>query len=169
MSFSIHRIEQPQATDNLLILANTADLLWVGKYLTTAEQAYLMHAAEQGINYIFFPKETQGILVHFIGLMDNAIDQKEANRRAGNEIITAITHYKIEAITILNKSGKKHLAEYVEGMVLGGYQFTKYLSGQDDTIRGAQTINLPATEISPLALEQLDIKPEIWSMNHSLI
>ena len=156
MSFNIHRIESPKPTDNLLIIANSRELLWTGKYLTTAEQAYLTHAAAQGINYVFFPKGTQGILVHFISVRDNAIDQKEANRRAGNEIISAITHYKIDTVTILNRSGKNHLAEYVEGMVLGGYQFNKYFSGRGDTNRGAQTINLPATEISPLVLEQLE-------------
>lgn len=48
------------------------------------------------------------------------------------------------------------MAEYVEGMVLGGYQFNKYFSGRSDTNRGAQTINLPAIEISPLTLEQLE-------------
>lgn len=68
MSFNIHRIESPKPTDNLLIMANSADLLWAGKYLTTTEQAYLTHAASQGINYVFFPKGTQGILVHFISL-----------------------------------------------------------------------------------------------------
>ena len=156
MSFSIHRIETPKQTDYLLILTNYADLLWAGKYLTTAEQAYLNHAAIQGINHVFFPKGTQGILVHFIGLKENAIDQKEGNRRAGNEIITAITHYKIDALTILNKSGQKHLAEYVEGMVLGGYQFTKYLSGHDENFRGAKTINLPAIDISQPALNHLE-------------
>ena len=156
MSFSIHRIESPQPTDDLLILTHTTDLLWAGKYLTTAEQAYLVHASQQGIHYVFFPKETQGILVHFINIQDNEIDQKEANRRAGNDIINAITHYKIDTVTILDKSDQNHLVAYVEGMVLGGYQFTKYLSGQTDSFRGAKTINLPAREISPLALEQLE-------------
>ena len=156
MSFSIQRIESPQPTDNLLIISNSTDLLWAGKYLTTSEQAYLTHAAKQAINYVFFPKETQGILVHFVGVKDNAIDQKEANRRAGNEIISAITHYRIDTLTILNKSGQNHLAEYVEGMVLGGYQFTKYLSGNDQTFRGAKTINVLGTAISPLVLEQLE-------------
>jgi len=117
MSFSIQRIESPQPTDNLLVISNSTDLLWAGKYLTTSEQAYLAHAAKQAINYVFFPKETQGILVHFVGVKDNAVDQKEANRRAGNEIISAITHYRIDTLTILNKSGQNHLAEYVEGMV----------------------------------------------------
>ncbi len=156
MSFNIHRIESPKPTDNLLILANSRDLLWAKKYLTTTEQAYLTHAAEQAINYVFFPKGTQGILVHFVELRGNVIDQKEANRRAGNEIISAVTHYRIDVLTILNKSGQNHLTEYVEGMVLGGYQFTKYLSGKDDTFRGAKTINLLAREIAPLALEQLE-------------
>lgn len=156
MSFSIQRIEIPQPTDNLLIIANAADLLWAGKYLTEAEQAYLIHAATQGINHVFFPKDIQGILVHFISLVDDLVDQREMNRRAGNEIISTISHYKLSEITILNKSGRNYLAEYVEGMVLGGYQFTKYLSGRDENFRGAKTINLPATEIAPLALEQLE-------------
>ncbi|MFK7979461.1 MAG: M17 family metallopeptidase [Saprospiraceae bacterium] len=156
MSFSIQRIESLQPTDNLLIISTSTDLLWTGKYLTASEQAYLTHAAKQAINYVFFPKETQGILVHFVGVRDNAIDQKEANRRAGNEIISAITHYRIDTLTILNKSGQNHLAEYVEGMVLGGYQFTKYLSGNDQTFRGAKTINVLGTAISPLVLEELE-------------
>ena len=156
MSFQLQRIESPQSTDNLLILSNQDDLLWAGKYLSATEIAYLSHAAANQIRYVFFPKGEQGILVHFIQIADCAITQKETNRRAGNEIITAVAHYKIDALTILNKSGKNYIAEYVEGMVLGGYQFNKYLSGRDDAMRGAQTINIIATDIAPSDLEQLE-------------
>ena len=156
MSFKINRIEAPKPTDNLLILTTKDDLIWAGKYLSESEKSYLAHAAANNIRHVFFPKGIQGILIHFIGITDCPITQKEANRRAGNEIITTVSHYKIEQLTIVNKSGKNHLAEYVEGMILGGYRFTKYLTGVDDKIRGAQIINLPATEISQPALEQLE-------------
>jgi len=156
MSFKLQRIESPKPTDNLLILSNQEDLLWAGKFLTASEKAYLSHAASNNINHVFFPKGAQGILVHFVQIVDTIVAQKEANRRAGNEIITTISHYKIDALTILNKSGKNHLAEYVEGMILGGYQFNKYLSGREEAMRGAQTINILATEIAQPALEQLE-------------
>lgn len=156
MSFSIQRMESPKPTDNLLILTNQVDLLWAGKYLTAGEKDYLSHAAENDINYVFFPKGRQGILVHFIKVIEDSVVQKEINRRAGNEIITAIAHYKIDNLFILNKSDQNHFEAYVEGMILGGYRFTKYLSGQGDVNRGAQTIYLPATEISQPNLDQLE-------------
>lgn len=156
MSFNINRVEAFQPTDNLLILANIDDLRWTAKFLSPSEKTYLAHAASNHINYVFFPKGQQGIIVHFIPIADCDISQKETNRRAGNEIINAITHYKIEALTILNKSGKNHLAEYVEGMVLGGYQFNKYLSGLSDSIKGANIINVLGREISQPALEELE-------------
>ena len=48
------------------------------------------------------------------------------------------------------------MVEYVEGMVLGAYQFTKYLTEQNSTFKGAKTINIPTTEISQPALENLE-------------
>ena len=156
MSFNLHRIESIEPTDNLLILTKQDELTWAGQYLNESEKSYLAHAATNNISYVFFPKKERGILVHFIGITDCPITQKESNRRAGNEIISAISHYKIDAITILNKTTKNYLAEYVEGMVLGGYQFIKYLNGAKEAFRGAKTINLLGREISQLALEQLE-------------
>ena len=46
----------------------------------------------------FFPKEQQGILIHFIAISDCPITQKESNRSAGNDIITAVSHYKINTL-----------------------------------------------------------------------
>ena len=107
MSFCINRIKTPLASDNLLILANKNDLAWEKDYLTPSEKTYLAYAAKNNVNYVFFPKGTQGIIIHFIEIADSIDAQKETNRIAGNDIISAISHYKIEEITLVNKIKKK--------------------------------------------------------------
>lgn len=156
MRFELHRIQHLPSNNPILILSDKNELSWTTEWLTKSEISYLKQAISDDINYIFFPKATQSILVHFIAKEDNPFLQKEIYRRAGNEIITALTHYKITSICITNKSNHTLLSEYAEGMVLGGYKFTKYLNQPSETFKGAKQIQLLASEIPQETVEQLE-------------
>ena len=122
----------PRPDDHLLILSNKENLAWAVEYLTPSENRYLAYAAKDNINYVFFPKEHRGIIVQFVEIADETNPQKEAYRIAGNDIISALTHYKMEALTLINEANKGFTMEYVEGIVLGSYRFTKYFSEQEE-------------------------------------
>ena len=148
MSFSINLVERPNKEDNLLILATTNYLDPIFPYLNENERAYLEHAAVSGIHYVFFPKSTNSILVHFIDTSDDLHYQKELVRIAGNVITSAFTHYKIRDILLVNTLKNIGVAEYVEGMVLGGYEFTKYFSHSNGNQKIPHQINIASQDLS---------------------
>jgi leucyl aminopeptidase len=156
MSFSIHRIESTNLTDDLVILTKKNNISWASEFLTSNEIAYLKYAAKKHINHVFFPKENQGLIIHFIEENNCSKRQKEISRRSGNDIIAALTHYKIETISIINKSENCAVIDYVEGMLLGTYQFTKYLKEKHVKPKGATKINLLASEVSATDLNDLE-------------
>ena len=155
MSFTINLVKKPKKTDNLLILASPKELTSVFTYLNKKEKTYLEHAAANQINYVFFPKKKNSVLVHFIDLIDNAAYQKEVVRVAGNDITKALAHYKIKEIAVLNTISTIGVSEYVEGMLLGGYQFTKYFSASNDNHKIPHQINILTKDLSTQHLQEL--------------
>ena len=155
MNFSINLVDRPNKEDNLLILATTNYLNPVLPYLNENERAYLKQAATSDIHYVFFPKSTNSILVHFVDTSDDTHYQKELVRIAGNVITNAFTHYKIQEISIVNTIKKIEIAEYVEGIVLGGYQFTKYFSNSNKNHKIPHQINIALQDLSAEELNSL--------------
>jgi len=152
MNFSVHRIDRPGLNDNLLILADKKNLSWVDPVLNTSELSYLRHAADNNIDIVFFPRENKCLIVHFTG---NNNKEQELYRRAGNKIIATLSHYKVTDISIVNKTGIPLLCDYLEGMILGGYQFTKYKSGLQDSFKGPKNISISKEDLSQKKLTDL--------------
>jgi len=154
MSFRINIVEQYNPSDNLLILASSEDLSPVFPFLNSSEKAYLEHAAANKINYVFFPSSKRSVLVHFVETSEDAYYQKEVARIAGNSITSTFAHYKIKELALKNTLSSIGVLEYIEGMILGGYQFQKYLSaGVNSKI--PHQINIHSTDLTPLQLEEL--------------
>ena len=138
----------------MLILATTNHLDPVFPHLNENEKTYLEQAATRYIQYVFFPKKTNILLVHFIDISDDAHYQKELVRVAGNVITNAFSHYKIQEISLVNTVKKIEIAEYVEGIVLGGYQFTKYFSDSNGNHKIPHQINVASQDLS---VEELNL------------
>ena len=155
MSFRINLVEHPNKEDNLLILASNNHLSPVLPYLNESEKTYLEHAATNKINYVFFPKKEHSLLVHFIEITEDIPAQKETARVAGNLITNAFTHYKIKQILLVNTIKSIGIADYVEGMILGGYQFTKYFSDDKNNNKLPHQINISSKDLSAKALGSL--------------
>ncbi len=115
MSFSINLIDAPCPNDNLLILSNKENISWAVEYLTASESNYLAHAAKSNINYVFFPKEHRGLIIQFLETTKEINAQREWYRLAGNDIVTTVSHYKMDAITLVNKANEDFTAEYLRG------------------------------------------------------
>jgi len=155
MSFSINLVERFDKDDNLLIIANNKNLAPVFSYLSDNEKAYLEHAVANDIDHVFFPNKGRSILVHFVNLSKDTAYQKELLRIAGNTITTSLAHYKIKEIVLVNTVDKFEVLEYVEGMILGGYKFTKYLSNSNGNNKIPQQIQIPTADLSTQQLAEL--------------
>jgi len=155
MSFSINLVEQFSQDDNLLILAYKNNLSTVFSYLSESEKTYLEHAITNGINHVFFPNKGRSILVHFVDLSEDTSYQKELLRIAGNDITNSLAHYKIKEIVLLNTAPPFEVMDYVEGMILGGYKFTKYFSDSNDNNKIPKKILIPTNTLSSTQLSDL--------------
>ena len=155
MSFSINLVERFGEDDNLLILANSENLAPIFAYLSDSESTYLEYAATNSINHVFFPKKNRSLLIHFVNTSEDIHYQKELIRVAGNDVTSSIAHYKIKEIVLVNTVEQFSLVEYVEGMILGGYKFTKYFSKTSDNHKIPQQINIPITALSDAQLLDL--------------
>ncbi|MEM9823248.1 MAG: leucyl aminopeptidase [Bacteroidota bacterium] len=76
-------------------------------------------------------------------------------RIAGNEILTTLSHYKIKSVVISSFSKESQVVEFVEGMVLGNYQFLKYFKDKKEKTNCLKEIRLESGLIESKALNQL--------------
>lgn len=155
MSFSINLVEQFDQKDNLLILAHKNNLPPVFSYLNESEKTYLEYAVDNGIQHVFFPNKGRSVLIHFVEATENLPYQKELLRIAGNEITNSLAHYKIKEIVLLNTDTHLTIMEYVEGMILGGYKFTKYFSDSNNNNKIPSKILIPSNNLSATQLSDL--------------
>lgn len=118
--------------DNLIILSEFHNLNWATNFLSASEEAYLKAAAKKEINFVFIPNVDRNVVVQFLKKGENASYHKEDVRLAGNEILQTLSNYKISKVEVLNYCEENNTLEYVEGMVLGNYQFLKYFNDRKE-------------------------------------
>lgn len=126
MNTKIKVVRSYKASENLIILAEKTRLVWTKSYLNEEEAAYVRKAAEEDINQIIFPKKDRLIVVQFLKKNGNLNESREESRISGSEILSKLEHYKAQSITLINERKKNHVLDFVEGMILGNYQFLKY-------------------------------------------
>ncbi|MEM1322557.1 MAG: peptidase M17 [Bacteroidota bacterium] len=156
-------------TDHLLILADKNDFAWTANYLDEAELTFLKRTADQQIPYAFIPQEKRYIIVQY--LKDNATESydKEDARVAGNDILTLLAHYKIKTLTLINQRKLNRIPDYVEGMVLGNYQFLKYFREKKDKANTLKTIKINHQAIGRSELQTLKAVLEATCIARDLV
>lgn len=128
--------------DNLIILSEHHNLNWATDFLSASEEAYLKAAAKKEINFVFIPNVDRNVVVQFLKKGENASYHKEDVRLAGNEILQTLSNYKISKVEVLNHCEENNTLEYVEGMVLGNYQFLKYFNDRKEKENALREIKI---------------------------
>jgi leucyl aminopeptidase len=131
-----------KSNDNLIILAERDNISPCSEILDTNQMDYLQSAAGKEINYVAFPGAKRLVIVQF--LKENEIEsiQREDVRLAGNELLTILRNQKIESVVLLNHRADNRTLEYLEGMVLGNYQFLKYFKDKESRKSSLQLIKV---------------------------
>ncbi len=142
MNTKLSVINTHKSKDNLIILADKTDLNWSNAYLSNTEQTFLKNAIKKGVSHVFFPQAERAIIVQFLKLNGDESINKEEARMLGNDILTIIEHYKLDTVTLVNHRPNNHVLEYLEGMLLGNYQFLKYFTKKKDKANSLQTIKV---------------------------
>lgn len=117
--------------DNTILLAEKADLSWLDSLLQPGEMTYLRQAAGNGVHSFFFPQATHGVFVRLLTPeADPAIYLEEA-RLNGNALLRELRHYKVTAVNVRSFCSDERTLAFLEGLILGSYQFLNYFSEPD--------------------------------------
>jgi len=169
MNTKITVIPSPKSKDNLIILSNQNDISWASKYLPVDQITFLKKAVKNKVNHIFFPLKDRCVIVQFLKLNGDIPKNREEARLAGNEVLSVIEHYCFEKITIANHSDKNYFSNYIEGMVLGNYQFLKYFSNKKEKKNSLTSIQLLKENISTKEVNQIKAVLEATCVARDLI
>ena len=131
-----------KSKDNLLILADIDKLDWFNAYLNDVEIKFVNLAAKKEVPYIVLPQEDKIFVIQFLKEAENEYVSKEDARIAGNEILSTLAHYKIDKITLINHCTKNKTGDFIEGMILGNYQFLKYFNDKADRSNSLKEIRV---------------------------
>ncbi len=142
--------------DDLIILSDKKDLSWTRSILSASESAYLKSAAKKEINFIFIPNVERNVVVQFLKKGENSSYHKEDIRLAGNEILQTLSHYKIEKVEIINHCKENNILFYVEGMLLGNYQFLKYFNDKKEKTNSLKEIKIAKNSSTTKAVKELE-------------
>ncbi len=144
-----------KGSDNLIILADNNNFAWASSFLDATELNFLKQSAKVDVPYIFLPQKNRCIIVQYLKDAESESYHKEEARIAGNEVLSLLSHYKIEKVTILNRQKVNRTPEFLEGMVLGNYQFLKYFNDRKDKENALKTIRVDGAAITRTAFSQL--------------
>ena len=142
MNTKVSVIKSIKSKDNRIILSDKENLAWATKYFNTSELKYLKKVAKDDIPFAFLPQADAYTFVQFFKQGKASFESNEESRVAGNEILSVISHYKINAVVLVNHCKKNRTLEYMEGMVLGNYQFLKYFNDKKEKTNSLKEIRI---------------------------
>ena len=155
MNTKISVVKSIKGKDNLLILSDNNDFGWTTGFISESEIQILKHAAKNEITSVLLPRAECMVVVQFLKESANPDYSREDARLAGNEILSSLSHYKIKEITVLNRRKANRLAEYLEGMILGNYQFLKYFKDKPEKKNSLSVIKIESRSLSQKSLGDL--------------
>jgi len=141
--------------DNRLILSDFTNFGWAKDILTSAELKIAKDAAKNEISSVFLPRPEGKIFIQFLKKAENEQYIKEEARVAGNEMLSTLAHYKIKSVVISNFQSENRAEAYVEGMVLGNYQFLKYFRDKPEKANTLKEIRVNGNTMSSGELKEL--------------
>ena len=159
MQTALQSVASFSATEHLLILADEGHFEWADTFfqdlLTAPEISFLKQLSAQNIPFATIPHPERLVTVHFLKAPDNEFVRREKARKAGAELLKTLRHFKIESLTVINHCELNMTTQFVEGLVLGNYQFLKYVTRTEDRITSLQQIRIHAEAMPAAAVAEL--------------
>ncbi len=115
--------------DNIVLLAEKTSLGQLDWVLQPNEMAYLLQTVEQGVQSCFFPQASRGVFVQILDpLRGEDPEGLEDTRLKGNALLRELRHYHVESLTLRSFCPESHALAFLEGLMLGNYQFLNYFT-----------------------------------------
>ena len=117
-----------KSNDNLIILSDHKNISGFSSFLNADNTKFLKSAAQKEVPYVIFPSQGRLIIVQFLKENGTESISREDARLAGNEMLNQLGHYKANSVVLINQRKSNRSLDYLEGMILGNYQFLKYFN-----------------------------------------
>lgn len=159
-----------QSRDNIILLAEKAAVDQLEVVLPAAEMLYLRQAVLKGVQHFFFPQGTHGVFVRILtpAGKEGQVLLEEA-RLDGNNFLRELRQYKIESLTLRSFVTDTLALAFLEGLMLGNYQFLTYFSDQEKKLNNLQRLQW-AHETPPReAIDELNILVEAVYLARNLV
>lgn len=155
MNTKVSVVRSHKSKDNLVILADNNDFSWADAFFNPTEQSFLQQTVKREVPHVFIPQANRVIIVQFLPPYPTETERYEQARMAGCEILSTLSHYKIPSITLINRASTNLSYQYLEGMILGNYQFLKYFKNQASKRNALQTIKVEQSALPSKILQEL--------------
>ena len=133
--------------NNLVLLAEKDHLDALDTLLAPSELAFLRQAITLDVSSFSFPRAAGVLFVRILKPEKDPYIALEEARLAGNELLTELRRYKIEALCIQNLCAENRALAFAEGLALGSYQFLKYFTKPVEKV--LHEIRISADSASP--------------------
>ncbi len=154
--------------DNLVIICKSFKNK--SEYALTAEQVtYIEKQLKDDKKFVAVNQFTR---IVFIVLTDDKKDgakQKEALRRTANTVTGALNELKKTSVIITSDLDKKFTLAFIEGMLLGNYQFIKHKTKAEKEKNTLNTLFVHAKDITESHLEEVNIVAEATCKARDLV
>jgi leucyl aminopeptidase len=154
--------------DNLIILSKSFKNK--SEYGLTAEQvAYIEKQIKDEKKFVAV---NQFIRIVFIVLADDKKDsakQKEVLRRTANTVTGGLNELKKTSVIITSDLDKKFTLAFIEGMLLGNYQFIKHKTKAEKEKNTLHTLFVHAKDVTENHLEEINIVAEATCKARDLV
>ena len=154
--------------DNLVILAKSFKNK--SEYGLSAEQvAYIEKQIKEDKKMVAVNQFTR---IVFIVLTDDKKDsakQKEALRRTANTVTGGLNELKKTSVIITSDLDKKFTLAFIEGMLLGNYQFIKHKTKAEKEKNTLHTLYVHAKDVTDKHIEEINIVAEATCKARDLV
>jgi leucyl aminopeptidase len=117
--------------DHIVCLTDKQSWQQLEELLTPPEYIYLQLGIEQKVKQYLFPRGKGSFTVKILPNKPNTQEMSEASRMAGYDVLGLCAQYKMRDITFVCKTATDLAFEFLEGLVLSNYSFTKYYTKEE--------------------------------------
>jgi leucyl aminopeptidase len=158
-----------RAEEHLICVTDKQSYQQVQPLLTESEYIFLQNGLEQKVKQYLFPRGNGSVIVKILPNKTEAREQAEAVRVAGTEVLTLCAQYKLREVTISTYTEQATAADFLEGMILGNYAFTKYFTKEEKRKPRIETINILDHLMNEAALQEIKHLTEAVYMTRSMV
>lgn len=149
-------LRKPTAADTIYMVKASSDLKQIK--ISADEQEYIKKQHRNKQRVITLNRYRNQIIIIYGEVLGTKAKRHENYRTYGNDVQAVLNKAKVErAVVQVINATKKEVMALIEGMLLGNYQFLRYLNEADKKKNTLNEINVYSNDISDEELKSLGI------------